>query len=91
LARLPNTTLELPYFKERTISSITIEGNNLVSSETILSKVPYAVGDTFRAFKSAEMIQLLFALDTLKIFSFLQKILQNLRSIFSLSLMKKSV
>jgi outer membrane protein insertion porin family len=66
LGTLADTTLELPYFKERTISSITIEGNNLVSSETILSKVPYAVGDTFRAFKSAEMIQLLFALGYFK-------------------------
>lgn len=48
-------------YPEYTIASIKIEGNHIVSKETILSKVPYTVGDTFRAFKSAEMIKLLFA------------------------------
>lgn len=53
-------------FQNHSIASITVQGNNLVSSETILAKVPYAVGDIFRAYKSAEMIQLLFALGYFK-------------------------
>ncbi len=52
----------LPAYQEHTISSITIQGNHLVSKETILSKVPYSIGDTFHAYKSAEMIKLLFDL-----------------------------
>ncbi len=52
--------------QEQIITSITIQGNYLISKDTIISKVPYKVGDTFRAYKSAEMIQLLFDLGYFK-------------------------
>ncbi len=55
-----------PISQEQVITSIRVEGNNIVSTETILSKVPYAVGETFRASKSAEMIRLLFGLNYFK-------------------------
>ncbi len=65
LNELPNAPLDYtipkpPTLPEYTIKSITIKGNSIVSTETILSKVPYIVGDTFRAYKSSDMIKLLF-------------------------------
>lgn len=56
----------LPPIQEPTIRSITVQGNYLVSHETIMSKVPYAVGEPFKAHKSADMIRLLFDLGYFK-------------------------
>ncbi len=61
----PDEQFQLPFLpaaQEYTIASITIEGNHLVSKETILSKVPYSIGGSFQPSKSAEMIRLLFNL-----------------------------
>ncbi|MDP3788522.1 MAG: outer membrane protein assembly factor BamA [Candidatus Chromulinivorax sp.] len=47
---------------EHTIHSIIIEGNRLVSKESILVRLPYKVGDLFKSNLSAQAIKNVFAL-----------------------------
>lgn len=46
---LLHTQVSARSFEDRVIGSITVKGNQLVSQDAILAKIPYVVGDRFRS------------------------------------------
>ena len=47
---IPETT---PVIERKTIRSISISGNNLITQEALLARMPYRIGDPFNRAKTA--------------------------------------
>ena len=50
----------------RTINSIIVEGNNYVSTQAILNKIPYQTGELFKSHKSNALIRNLFEMNSFR-------------------------
>ncbi len=51
---LPETT---PVVERKTIRSISISGNNLITQEALLARMPYRIGDPFNPAKTGDLIK----------------------------------
>ena len=51
-----------PVIERKTIRSLSISGNNLITQEALLARMPYRIGDPFNPAKTADLIKNLYSL-----------------------------